>query len=92
MAKKKPEVAIDTKPLKRFLNKQKNLKTVTLIYDLYEYQKKLEQTRNNPQTEILVNDELLNIPQSVVAKMRDQCILVLIDEIDQEFLYLKNNL
>jgi tRNA(Ile2) C34 agmatinyltransferase TiaS len=76
--RKKNDITIDTEPLKRFLNKQQNLKTAELIYELYAYQKKLEETRN--------------ISQSVVRKMRDQCILVLIDEIDVEFLNLKNNL
>jgi hypothetical protein len=85
---KKP-ITIDTEPLKRFLNKQENLKSVELIYELYAYQKKLEETRNNPQIDIQVNNEDLKIPQSVVRKMRDQCILVLIDEIDIEFLNLK---
>ena len=88
-------VKVDTEPLKRFLNKQQNLKLVRQINDLDEFQSLLEKTREQEKLNLVVNGlhaNESNISNSVIQKMRDQCILVIIDEIDSLFLTLKEKL
>lgn len=100
-AKLAEPVVVDTEPLKRFLNKQQNLKIVREINLLDEFQTRLERTRQGQNIEVTFgltdkddyfSTDAYELPIHVAQKIRDQATLVIIDEIDALFLTLKENL